>query len=260
MDVIKQIKIYPPLKGEAEIIIIYDVPDIDKLPDNGRYLGIDLGLHNLATCYNSATGETFITGRKYLSMCHYYNKEIARVQSQWAKTQSKSGIRYPKLSKHAIRLFKQKSNGINDYLHKITKGIVDYCKAQSINTVVIGDITGIRNDNDMGHVANQKLHSLPYAKLYAMLEYKLSLEGITFIRQKENYSSQTSPFSPAVNGKFAKKSNRVYRGLYKDGLYSWNADCVGAFNITRLYLQKQKIDIELNPMSIKAPYLLKVAV
>ena len=259
-DIIKQIKIYPPVNGECEIIIIYEVADIEPKQNNDKYLSIDLGLHNLMTCYNSVNSETFIAGRKYLSLCHYYNKELARVQSQWSGLQYNKGIKYPKSSKHIFKIHKNKNNAINDYLHKCTKAVVDYCRANDIHTVVIGDITNIRKGNDLGNITNQKLHSLPYKKIYIMLEYKLALEGITLIKQKEAYSSQTSPLKPAVDQTNAVKSNRVKRGLYKDNGYTWNADCVGAYNILRLYLQAQKIDMELNPMSIKEPYILKVAV
>ena len=63
-DVIKQIKIYPPdQKNVCQVIVIYDVKDVEKMQDNGHYLSIDLGLHNLMTCYDSA-GTSFILGRK----------------------------------------------------------------------------------------------------------------------------------------------------------------------------------------------------
>ena len=219
VDNIKQIKIYPPSNGECRTIVIYETDDVVPKPDNGNYLSIDLGIHNLMTCYNSRTGETFIAGRKYLSLCHYYNKEIARVQSQWSSQQYNNGV----------------------------------------NTVVIGDITNIRKNKDFGNVTNQKLHALPYKKIYTMLDYKLAQEGITLVKQKENYSSQTSPLMPCVDKINADKHNRVKRGLYRDGLYSWNADCVGAYNILRLFLAKQKIDVRLDPKSIKEPFISKVA-
>ena len=260
LDVIKQIKIYPPSDGEARVIIDYEIPDVEMLADNHKYLSVDEGIHNLMTCYNSATGETFILGRLLQDLCRWYNKEIARVQSQWYKQQKAKGVRYPKSSKHIRQLYAKKKNVVRDYIHKLTKYIVNYCKANNIHTVVCGDITGIRKNNDKGSVVNQKLHSLPYRKLHAMLKYKLALEGINFVLQKEAYSSQTSPLSPSVGKKYARKENRVNRGLYRDGDYFWNADCVGAFNILRLYLKHMKIDMVLDPMSIKVPYVVKVAV
>ena len=257
-DAIKQIKIYPPENGLCEVIVIYEIADVQALDDNGKYLSIDMGLHNLMTCYDT-DGNTFIAGRKYLSLCHYYNKEIARVQGQWAMIQVKKDVKYPKPSKHVLRLYKKKNDAILDYLHKVTRSIVNYCISNSINTVVIGDITNIRKDKNFGAVTNQKLHSLPYRKIYIMLKYKLALEGITLVGQSEAYSSQTSPLMPKVDKIHAVKSNRVCRGLYRDGINTWNADCVGAYNILRLYLDKNKIDMELDPMSIKIPYVIKVA-
>ena len=259
-DAIKQIKIYPPEGNKCDIIVVYEVEDIMPLPDNGRYLSIDLGLHNLMTCYDSTNGDTFIVGRKYLSICNYYNKEIARVQSQWSSMQSEKGIKYPKSSKHIQQIHKKKNNSINDYLHKVTRYIVSYCVENQINTVVIGDITNIRKDNDLGNVTNQKLHSLPFAKIYMMLQYKLKMKGITLVKQSEAYTSQTSPLSRDVSKESAQKSNRIKRGLYKDGDKIWNADCVGAYNILRLHLSAKKINVELDPNELKNPYVAKVAV
>ena len=257
IDTIKQIKIYPPEGNCCNVIVIYEVPDIIKLADNGKYLSIDLGLKNLMTCLNSETGETFIIGKKYLSLCRYYYKEIARIQSQWYHQQIKMDIKYPKSSKHIKKMYIKKNNVIKDYLHKITRHIVNYCKANGINTVVVGDITGIRKDNVKDDKYNQKMHFLSYDKIYQMLEYKLALEGINFIKQNEAYSSQTSPLADKVCKKNAEKSNRVYRGLYVDGENVWNADCVGAYNILRLYLKNDAI--KLSPYDIKVPKIIKVA-
>ena len=88
MDIIKQIKIYPPANdGTSRILVIYEVEDVLPEEDNGHYLSIDLGLHNLMTCYDNV-GKTFIIGREYLSLSYFYNKEIARVQSQWGRIQA----------------------------------------------------------------------------------------------------------------------------------------------------------------------------
>lgn len=259
MDTIKQIVLYPPVKGVCSVIVVYEMPDVPVLPDNCRYLSIDLGIHNLMACYNSASSETFIGGRKYLSICRYYNKEISRVQSQWYSQQEKNGITHPKSSDHVCRLYKRKADAIKDYLHKLTQYIVGYCIREDIHTVVIGDITNIRKDKDLGKITNQKLHALPYKKIYTLLGYKLAMAGIRFVIQKESYSSQTSPLADTVGKDSACKSNRISRGLYRDGGHTWNADCVGAFNTLRLYFQTQKIAIKLNPMAICDPYVVKVA-
>ncbi len=56
-------KIYPPANdGTSRILVIYEVKDVLPEEDNGHYLSIDLGLHNLMTCYDNV-GKTFIIGR-----------------------------------------------------------------------------------------------------------------------------------------------------------------------------------------------------
>ena len=178
-DVIKQIKIYPPdRKNVCQVIVIYDVKDVEKMQDNGHYLSIDLGLHNLITCYDSA-GTSFILGRKYLEISQKYDKEIARLGHQWNSCQSAGGIKYPKPSKHMLKVYKKKRNCIHDYIHKVTRAVVNYCKANDIHTVIIGDITNIRRNKNLGKVTNQKLHA------------------------------------PQVTKEYAKKCNRTNRGLYK---------------------------------------------
>ena len=95
MDQIQQLRIYPPEKGSCKIIVVYEVPDQEELPQNGHELSIDLGLHNLMTCYDSGNGKTFILGRKYLALERYFHKEIARVQAQWYGQQSGKGVKHP---------------------------------------------------------------------------------------------------------------------------------------------------------------------
>ena len=83
MDHIKQLRIYPPENGKCDLIVIYEIEEPEQLSQNEHYLSVDLGLHNLMTCYDSENGRTFILGRKYLSLERYFHKEITRVQSVW---------------------------------------------------------------------------------------------------------------------------------------------------------------------------------
>lgn len=260
MDRIKQIHLYPPEEdGKCTVAVVYEIEDAELLPENGHYLSVDLGLHNLMTCYDSV-GKSFILGRKYLSICRRYEKEIARVQSQWASAQVAQGIRYPKGSKHLLRLYKAKKESVRDYLHKLTRYVAEYCKKENIHTVVVGDITGIRKGKDLGKSTNQKLHGLPYVQIYNMLEYKLSLYGIRFVKQTESYSSQCSPFSKAVSKEYAVRTNRCMRGLYKEQGVIFQADAVGAYNILRKYFAVSGGKQKLSVSGLSDPKVIKVAV
>nr|DAU19946.1 MAG TPA: endonuclease [Caudoviricetes sp.] len=260
MDQIKQLRIYPPEKGVCKVIVVYEISDQEELPQNGHYLSVDLGLHNLMTCYDSGNGKAFILGRKYLSLERYFHKEIARVQSQRYGQQSGKGLKHPVTSKHIRRLYKKKQDSVTDYLHKTTKYLVEYCREQGITCVIAGDIRNIRRENDLGHRTNQKFHSLPYNRVYMMLEYKLKRYGIRFVRQEESYTSQCSPLSLEVAKRYAEPSNRKQRGLYRDGSGAYNADAVGAYNILRKYLSVTGEKKELSVIGLKIPEIIKVAV
>lgn len=259
IDRMKQLRIYPPQDNICEVIAIYETKDTEELSDNGHYLSIDLGLHNLFTCYDSE-GSSFITGREYLSICRKYDKEIKRVQSQWARTQADKGIRYPEPSKHVLTLYQKKRDSVKDYLHKVTRNLAEYCVEQDIHTVIIGDIRYIRKGKDLGAKTNQKLHGLPYKKIVSMLAYKLKQRGIRLIKQEESYTSQCSPYSRCVSAEYAEKKNRKERGLYFTEGKVYNADAVGAFNIMRKCLAVSGTKKELSVSGLKQVTVRKVAV
>lgn len=260
IDNIKQIKLYPPEKGgETRCIVIYEVDDTIMKEDNGKYLSIDMGINNPLACYSNTTGETFITGRKFFSLERKWLKEIGRVQSIWYTAQERQKVKYvKKSSKHIARLYRKMNNCLEDYIHKVTRDVVGYCLLNDIHTVIVGDITHVRDTFDKGDVLNQKMHSFPFRKILYKLEYKLRKEGIKLVMEDERYSSQCSPASPEVSKKYAEKSKRVKRGLFVDGDESWNADAVGAYNILRLFRQRTGLDICME--NIKIPYVRKVAV
>ena len=260
MDQIKQLRIYPPEKGTCKVLVVYEIPDREELSRNGHYLSVDLGLHNLMTCYDPGNRKAFILGRKYLSLERYFHKEIAKVQSKWYGQQSGKGLKHPATSKHIRRLYKKKWDSVTDYLHKTTRYLVEYCREQGITCVIAGDIRNIRKENNLGHKTNQKFHSLPYNRIYMMLGYKLKMYGICFVRQEESYTSQCSPLSLEVAKRYAEPSNRKQRGLYRDGSGAYNADAVGAYNILRKYLSVTGEKKELSVIGLKTPEIIKVAV
>lgn len=239
---IKQLMIFPPQNGRCDVVLNYEIEEHKLFPDNGKYLAIDLGIHNLATCYDSANSKTFIVGREYLAICHYFHKEIAKAQSALAKTQSALAKQHQYTSKRLKNLYKKRNNSIQDYLHKLTKFITNYCVENEINTVIMGDLTGIKNRiTNRDKKYNQKLHELPYEKISILLKYKLACKGINFVLQNECYTSQCAPNTPSVERKYANKSNRVQRGLYVSEGNIYNADAVGAYNILRKYCDEHGI-------------------
>ena len=255
---IKQLKLYMPEDNVMRVIIIYDVPDTAILPYNGNVLAIDMGVHNPLTTYDNVNHASMILARQYASVIRQYEKQIAHYKSISDSQQVAKGVKYPKMSKFVKSLYAKKRNVVKDMFHKATRAIVSYCVDNSINTVVIGDITGIRDNNDHGDANNQTFHALPYKQITDMLRYKLAMHGIELVRVSEAYTSRTSPKAVSVDKEHAVKSNRKTRGLYKDGNDIYNADSVGAYNILRVYLKTYKKSAVLRYDRLSSP--IKVAV
>lgn len=241
---IRQLRVKLLGEGRIHLIAVYEKEQPHILGDNGRYLSIDLGIRNTFTCYNNTNNSVFII-KGYLELQQGYNRLIAHYQSICASQQSSAGIQYPKLSKRVRSLYEKKRNAIQDFLHKATTKIRDYCILNQIHTVVVGDITGIRKEKSLGKKVNQPFHAFPYLKIYQMLEYKLALCGIRLVKQNETYSSQCAPASKEVSKQYASKYKRCKRGLYNDNGTIYNADAVGAYNILRLYLWKEDKEIPM---------------
>lgn len=243
---VKEIYIKVLSDNKIKLIATYKISDVEIKPDNSKYLSIDLGVKNSFTCYDNRGKSFIISG--FLNITHLYDKKIAYYQEVNSKQQYNLGVKYPKPSKKILSMYKNKKNRVNNFIHQASRYIANYCIDNNINTVVIGDIKGIRDNCDIG-INNQGLHSFPYNKIYSMLEYKLKLAGIRMVKQKEYYTSKCSPLSKRVNKTYSFKSGkRIKRGLYKDQNYVFNADSVGAYNILRLYAQKNKLDINI-PLS-----------
>lgn len=251
---IKQVKLNKVDNDHYEVFIIYEIADASVLLDNEHYLSIDIGLSNLMTCYDNYGTGFIISGNRYLNTCYYYNKKIAHLQSIYDQQQN---TKYLKKSKKVLKLYKKRRDCINDIIHKATRYVTDYCIKNGIHTVVIGDITHIRDDNNLGRT-NQVFHALPFKQIYQKLEYKLKMYGITLIKQKENYSSQCSPTSIEVSKEYAIKSNRKHRGLYVDNSIIYNADMVGAYNILRLFAQSIKKELPKPLIGLSNPFKVTV--
>ena len=108
-----------------------------KIPDNKIYsenhLSIDLGVNNFATCFNDTDNTSFIiNGRIIKSFNQYYNKKKAELQSQ-LELENKT-----KTSKRLKKLGLKRQNKLNDFMHKASKYIIDYCIEHNIGTIIIG--------------------------------------------------------------------------------------------------------------------------
>lgn len=192
---------------------------------NERYLGIDLGVNNLATLTNNVGIPPIIINGKILkSINNYYNKKKAKLLSFVPNKTSK------RIKKLAIK----RDNIINTQMHKISRFIINYCLDYDIANIVIG-----KNDNWKQNKKNmQKFVYLPYEKLINQIKYKAEEEGIDVKILDERYTSKASFIDndplPNKFGEYEFSGKRIKRGLYKTKVgILINADVNGSYNILR---------------------------
>lgn len=217
--------------------LTYKIPDSEKgdKEENSKIMGIDLGIKNIATTYDTADEEFRIyKGGKVLSTQYYFNKQIQKLQKKLPKKEDGKTQQY---SKNITKLHRKKARQVKHQLHCIANDIVKTCEKKNIKTVVVGDLKNIRKENNgkgkkLGRKTNQKLHSWSYCTLTSLLDYKLKRVGIALKKVSEKYTSRTCP---ACGDR--KKKNRAIRGSFRCNKcgYRKHPDVIGAINILKTY-------------------------
>lgn len=207
--------------------VIYEIADVESLTDNQRYMGIDLGVNNLATCVSNVKSSEIVNGRPLKAINQFYNKRRAYLQSRLPQGR--------KSSNRIQRITAKRNRQIEDYLHKASKHIINNCVMNQITTIVIGKNDGWKQRVHMSKKVNQNFVSIPFNRLIAMIEYKASKVGVTVIQTEESYTSGTSFLDDELPTKeFYNKKRRIHRGLFKSNTGALiNADVNGAFQIIR---------------------------
>lgn len=214
------------------LLIIWENEIINKVTGD-NVMAIDLGLDNLATCVFKDNPQCIIFSGKHIkSKNAYYNKEIARLTSIVMK-QCKNSKHFRR-TKQIIKLQTKRNNYIKDQIHKISKNIVELALIMDCNTIVIGDFSGIKQENHA-----KSFVQIPQQELVKKIKYKAELVGLKVIMVNESYTSGCSAIDlEEINKANYNKSRRITRGLFKtnNGMLI-NADVNGALNILRKYIK-----------------------
>ena len=205
----QQVRIIPKRNNIFVLEFVYRIKVKDELPDNNRYLGIDLGIDNLATV-TSSEGDAFIINGKGLKA---KNKNYNKLISYYKTILMMSKKRYT--STRLKNLYARRNRVINDFMHKASKYIVNFATEHEINTIIIGYNKGWKQKVKLGKIVNQTFVQIPYKRLINMITYKAKIIGIRVITVKESYTSGTSFLDDEKpTKKKYDKSRRKYRGLF----------------------------------------------
>ena len=234
---IQQVRIHPRNNARFfESEYIYEQPEIKADVDANKFLGVDLGLDNLATCVTSEGASFIIDGKQIKSYNRLYNKENSRLQGIKDKQKNKgfTAQQYLNLKKRNAR--------INHAMSVAARRIIAYCINHRIGNIVVGYNLDWKRYINMSLHNNQNFVQIPHGKLREKLAYLCELYGIKYIEQEESYTSKASffdnddlPIYNTDNPQSYKFSGiRITRGQYRTSTgYILNADVNGALNILR---------------------------
>ena len=236
---IVEVQVIPYKCKKYKINIVYKYEEQITKENNNRYCSIDLGVNNLMTLTsNVGLKPVIINGRSLKSINQYYNKQTAFYKSELDKKLNKyelnSKYRVYK-SKKLDKLTYKRENKINDYLHKCSKYLIEYCLENQLNTIIIGYNKLWKQDITLSKKVNQNFVSIPFYKLVSMIEYKAKMFGLNVILNEESYTSKCSFLDLEDIKKHEQYSGkRIKRGLFKSSKEVLiNADVNASFNILR---------------------------
>jgi putative transposase len=226
---VDQVRIVPKLNHYV-IEVVYTVNQPVK--STGEYVaGVDLGLNNLMAITSNHPGirPLLINGRPLKSINQLFNKRVAKAQSVAATRQIKE-------------LNSKRDRRIDNYLHTVSRRVIDWCQLNDLGQLVIGNNQGWKQEINIGKKNNQEFTKIPHAKLISLLTYKAQLAGIEVTITEESYTSKASALDgddlpkygdqPEIKPLFSGK--RIKRGLYKTSTgRTINADTNGSMNIAR---------------------------
>jgi putative transposase len=249
-----QVKIIPRATS-YQVIVIYETTvrkvglNVINLFDNQRrIIGIDLGVNNFLACANNVGLQPFvINGGEVKALNQYYNKVKAAKQEKlpfYYVYDSKpidfigpipQKLKQQKWSKALKILTENRTQTLDDYLHKISRFLVDYCQHFQIDTVVVGYNQDWKQEIRLGRRNNQNFTYIPHRRFLDILKYKLEEAGILYSETNESYTSKCSflddePLQHQDN----YLGRRIHRGLFRSAKgIIFNADINGSLNIIR---------------------------
>ena len=177
--------------GQYELRAQYKVEE-DGEPKGTKKAGVDLGERHLATVYVENEENISVHGGRLRSLRRQHNRTLSNLRSEIDRKE-KGSRRWKRLIRAKNRQLQKIRNRIEDFLHKVTTRLVKTLHETRVGTVVVGDLTGIRERIKYGDRMNQRLHQWAYSKFEHMLTYKAQLCGMTVERASEAYTSQTCP-------------------------------------------------------------------
>ena len=211
--------VYDNAKEQWELHLVCENEIETPTAPGSETAGVDLGISNFTAVAYSTEEADLYPGNRLKQDGYYFPKEIANCDDSGGE--------------QGTRLHHKWSERRTHFFHSLAKHIVERCVEKGVGRVNVGDLEGIREDEDgeaknWGKHGNLDLHGWAFDRFTDILEYKAKVKGVEVVEVSERDTSKTC----CVCGR-EDKSQRVERGLYvcEECDAAFNADVNGAENI-----------------------------
>jgi putative transposase len=234
---LKEVKV-KPFYGNFMIDICLETAETEKHSAPGKYIAaIDEGVSNIAAIVSNNGSCMVYKGNRIKSRNQWFNKRNAVYRAILSSGDN------PAVKKKDKQLQMKRKLFLDDYFHKLSSRIIEWCIKNEIGVLVVGHNNHWKQKINTGKKNNQNFVNIPFDSLNRKLQYKAERAGIKFVIQEESYTSKVSfldddyiPTYGVDDCKFKPSGERVHRGLYRTSAgILLNADINGACNIMRKY-------------------------
>jgi putative transposase len=182
---------------------------MDKPPmkESGQMAGVDLGEINIAAVVTEAGDSLVVSGRALRSVKRQRNKRHAAYSSLVSHCKPGSK-RHGRLMRSKGRASAKMYRQQRDILHKASRQVVEFCQANDVQTIAIGDVRDIQDGVNLGTNTNQKISQWPHGQFVQYMSYKSRGYGMQVEQTREDYSTRTCSECGSVKGHAPR--GRVY--------------------------------------------------
>ena len=177
------------------------------LRESGLVAGVDLGEINIAAVCTQAGDALVASGRALRSVKQLRNKRHAAYTALISRCKPGSK-RQRRLAKSKGRAGAKLERQQRDILHKASRQVVEFCRANDVMALAVGDVRDIQDEVDLGAKSNQKISQWTHGQFVKYLGYKAREYGLQVGQIPEDYSTRTCSFCGGV-AKHAPRG-RVY--------------------------------------------------
>lgn len=157
---------------------------------DGQIAGVDLGEVHLAAVTTTRRHALVVSGRQLRACKQWRNKVHAALQEKLSRCQAGSR-RSRRLLRRKAQLSAKLYRQQRDLLHQAARKVVDFCQAEGVKRIAVGDVRDIQTGVSLGTKTNQKISQWPHGQFARYVAEKAARLGMSVDWIDEAYSTRT---------------------------------------------------------------------